>query len=77
MSLRPGELINVVNTATGSSSTKLKRFSGPWLIGEITHIITNESNHRMRVLLHRDSNTLDPNTSEEPGFFEMLGGWFS
>ena len=73
LSLRPGELININNPAAGDSARQ-KRFAGPWMVGEINHIITNPNQHRMEVTLHRDSNSIDPGQTEEPGFFESLFG---
>lgn len=73
LSLRPGELININNPAAADSARQ-KRFAGPWMVGEINHIITNANQHRMEVTLHRDSNSIDPADTEEPGFFSSLFG---
>ena len=74
LSLRPGELININNPADGQDESQQKRFAGPWMVGEINHIITNQNQHRMEVTLHRDSNSVDPGQTEEPGFFASLFG---
>ena len=74
LSLRPGALINIENKMPGAEEPNTRRFSGRWLVTGINHIISG-MNHKMTVSLSRDSNPLDPNESEELGWFETIGDW--
>ena len=73
LSLRPGKLINITNKNV--STERERRFSGRWLIANISHTIQS-SQHKMILTLVRDSSPIDPNTSEELGFFASVWGWF-
>ena len=74
LSLRPGELISIVNKFPGSED-KPKRYSGRWLVADISHQIEG-TEHNMLVKIIRDSNSIDPELSEELGFFESIWNWF-
>jgi len=72
LTLRPGELINITNK--NPSSDKERRFSGRWLVADVSHIIYG-SQHKMWLTLVRDSSPIDPETSEELGFFASVLSW--
>jgi len=73
LTLRPGNIINIVNKLPGAGE-KSRRFSGRWLVAEINHTIQGMT-HKMMVTLVRDSNPIDPETSEELGWFESVISW--
>ena len=66
-------IINITNKNV--SSEKERRFSGRWLVESISHTIQS-SQHKMLVTLVRDSSPIDPETSEELGFFGTIASWF-
>jgi len=74
LSLRPGTILNITNKLVGEDN-KERRFAGRWLISDISHTIQGMS-HTMLVTLTRDSGPIDPNTSEELGFFESISDFF-
>tara|TARA_R110000824_G_scaffold25365_1_gene88439 strand:- start:4546 stop:5268 length:723 start_codon:yes stop_codon:yes gene_type:complete len=75
LTLRPGTIINISNIIPQAKDRE-RRSSGKWLVEEINHTMTNNV-HRMIVSCTRDSSPIDPNTSEELGFWgsilDMLG----
>ncbi len=75
--LRPGELIYILDTVHSSKDNKiqLKRHGGRWMVVNIDHLI-NPISHDMIVTLMRDSTTTDPNINEEITL-EDLWGWIT
>ena len=73
-SKRPGDIIKITNAHESEQKYTEKRGSGKWMIAEINHIIDSPSNHLMGLTLIRDSNTVDPNETEEPSLFSKVFG---
>ena len=73
-SKRPGDIIKITNAHEAEQKYTEKRGSGKWMIAEINHIIDSPSNHLMGLTLIRDSNTVDPNETEEPSLFSKVFG---
>lgn len=74
LSLRPGELIKVINKIPGNDDPNTRRFSGRWMVTTISHVIQNES-HRMLIGLSRDSSPVEPNESQILGWFDSVADW--
>lgn len=73
LTLRPGTIINISSKVPGKKQ-RSRRFSGRWLVAEINHTIQGMT-HKMLVTLVRDSSPIDPETSEELGWFDTVIGW--
>ena len=71
MTLRPGHLIYISAKQPGAES-KAKKFSGRWLVSDISHQIHGMT-HTMFVKLIRDSSPFDPNESVEESWWEKIG----
>jgi|10_taG_2_1085330.scaffolds.fasta_scaffold05679_2 hypothetical protein len=65
LTLRPGHLIYISAHQAGAMG-KTKKFSGRWLVSDISHIIQGMQ-HKMALKLIRDSSPIDPNKSELDG----------
>jgi len=74
LTLRPGTVIKISNIIPQAEDRE-RRSSGMWLISEINHTIS-DNEHRMIVSLTRDSSPIDPNTSEELGFWDSISNFF-
>jgi hypothetical protein len=74
LSLRPGHLIYIAAKQPGAQS-KSKKFSGRWLVSDITHQIQGMQ-HIMYLKLIRDSSPFDPNISESTPWYEKLWNMF-
>ena len=64
LTLRPGELINIIDKVPVTNDNKDKRSSGRWLVSDIGHNITKHQHHTMNVGLVRDSSPISPEESE-------------
>jgi len=73
LSLRPGKLITLVNKSP-EAPDKPKKYSGAWLVSDISHIIEG-SQHNMMIKLIRDSSPIKPEVSEELSLFERILNW--
>tara|TARA_Y100000034_G_C6852927_1_gene387157 strand:- start:48 stop:767 length:720 start_codon:yes stop_codon:yes gene_type:complete len=73
LSLRPGQLITLVGKSSNTED-KLKRYSGAWLVSDISHVIEGNQ-HNMMLKLIRDSSPIDPKNTEYVSFFEEVLGW--
>ena len=65
LSLRPGQIIEVVNPQPIDNKHPSKRSAGKWLIGSIKHNI-RLGTHMMGITCFRDSTPQDPNDITDP-----------
>jgi hypothetical protein len=66
LTIRPGQIIYIINTSGTGEKIKNKKSGGRWLVENISHSIEQGLRHTMTLFLTRDSSIYNPNEFDAP-----------